>query len=481
MPLRASITNTLGNFRDGVTASADGRKWPVPLAATRIDVTIRGGLAIVATERVFRNAEPRSIEATITFPVPVDATLCALSARIDGRTLHAVAQVRNAAREHYEDAVDAGRAAVLHEELLKGVHMLSVGQIRPGAEIAVTATWTAPLSFIDDAPRLRIPTTISDIYGQTPLSPGDDLVAGGAAQLATIAIVCDGGIATILGAGAANHGRHTVMLDHPIDVAVTGFAPMALRGVAADGREVTLTIEPMARATDPLAVDLLFDRSGSMTERASGHPEMAGTKFEVAKAALLAVAHNQMKPADRVQLWEFNDNVTRLGEASGAGIAALVQHMDEPAGGTEVGRAFAAVAANSRTRNVIVITDGLSWALDPRRIKGLRVTTVLIGENALEAGVGALATITGGQVFVAAGSDAAAAIVAAFDAARAAAPAPNHRRQPIAGGGVRSRRPPARRMGRARGPGAIGRDAFGRGAADRRHRSYARHSADAAA
>jgi len=188
-----------------------------------------------------------------------------------------------------------------------------------------------------------------------------------------------------------------------------------------------------------------------------------------------------MKPADRVQLWEFNDNVTRLGEASGAGIAALVQHMDEPAGGTEVGRAFAAVAANSRTRNVIVITDGLSWALDPRRIKGLRVTTVLIGENALEAGVGALATITGGQVFVAAGSDAAAAIVAAFDAARAAAPAPNHRRQPIAGGGVRSRRPPARRMGRARRPGAIGRDAFGRGAADRRHRSYARHSADAAA
>jgi hypothetical protein len=60
----------------------------------------------------------------------------------------------------------------------------------------------------------------------------------------------------------------------------------------------------------------------------------------------------------------------------------------------------------------------------------LRVTTVLIGENALEAGVGALATITGGQVFVAAGSDAAAAIVAAFDAARA----PQRPRQTIDGG-----------------------------------------------
>ena len=80
MPVMASIDNPLGHFRDGAMASADGRKWPIPLAATRIDVTIRGGLAIVTTERIFRNAEPCAIEATLTFPVPVDATLCALSA-----------------------------------------------------------------------------------------------------------------------------------------------------------------------------------------------------------------------------------------------------------------------------------------------------------------------------------------------------------------------------------------------------------------
>jgi len=43
------------------------------------------------TERTFRNSEKQSIEATMTFPVPVDATLCALSARIEGRTLNAIA------------------------------------------------------------------------------------------------------------------------------------------------------------------------------------------------------------------------------------------------------------------------------------------------------------------------------------------------------------------------------------------------------
>jgi hypothetical protein len=431
MPVMASIDNPLGHFRDGAMASADGREWPIPLAATRIDVAIRGGLAIVTTERIFRNAEPRAIEATLTFPVPVDATLCALSARIGGRMLHAVAQPRQTARQTYEDAIDRGHATILHEELLKGVHMLSLGQVGPGAEIAVSTTWTAPLSFIDDTPRLRVPTTVADIYGQSPLSPGDDLVVGDTVHEATIGVVCDRGGATILGAGVGKDGRHAVRLDHPIDIVVDGFAPSLLRGVAADGRAVELTIEPMARATDPLAVDVLFDHSGSMTERSSGNPEVTGTKFEVAKAALLAVVRNQLKSRDSMRLWEFNDSVARLGEATGADIEALVRRLHDPAGGTEIGRAFEALMASARARNVVVITDGLSWALDPRQIArhGLRVTTVLIGENSFEGGVAELAGMTGGQVFVASGSDAAAAIVAAFDAARAP-----HRPQPAIGG-----------------------------------------------
>ena len=43
-----------------------------------------------------QHSRTQSIEATMTFPVPVDATLCSLTARIDGRTLRAVAQARSA-------------------------------------------------------------------------------------------------------------------------------------------------------------------------------------------------------------------------------------------------------------------------------------------------------------------------------------------------------------------------------------------------
>jgi Vault protein inter-alpha-trypsin domain len=421
MPSMASIDNPLAKFRNGAAASVDGREWPIPLTATRIDVTIRGGLAIVVTERSFRNGEPRAIEATLTFPVPVDATLCALSARIDGRVLNAVAQPRSGARKTYEDAIDQGHAAVLHEELIKGVHMLSVGQIQPGAEIAVTATWTAPLSFVGDTPRLRIPTTIGEIFGQSPLAASDDLVTADVKHVASVSIACEDGVATLLGAGSTTDGRYSVTLDHPIDVAVSGFVAHTLHGVAADGRAVELTIEPLPQSTEPLAIDVLFDHSGSMAERASSNFEMLGSKFEVAKAGLIALARSQIKSGDRLRLWEFNDNVAELGEAAGGRVPALVEKLNEATGGTEIGRAFDAVTAKSKTRNVVIITDGKSWAFDPQRLarSGLRVTAVLIGEDALEGGVADLAGMTGGQVFVAAGSDIATAIAAAFDAARA--------------------------------------------------------------
>jgi hypothetical protein len=406
-------------------------KHPVPLVATRIDVTIRGGLARVATERTFRNDEKQSIEATMTFPVPVDATLCALSARIDGRTLTAVAQARQEARETYERAVDEGKAAVLHEELLKGIHMLSVAHVRPGATIVVTDTWTAALAFVGGTPQLRIPTTVGDIYGRSPLAPSDDLVTADVVHEATIRVVCENGVATIARAGAARDGSHTIRLDAPIDITVSGFVPRALEGIAADGRRVTLHIEPAPIADATLSIDLLFDRSGSMNERASSDRDRGATKYDAAKAGLVTAIGEHFKPADRMRLWEFNEGVHCVGDGSGTACKGLVQALRGPDGGTEVGRAIEAAIAAEKTGNIVVVTDGKSWALDPQRLArtGIRLTAVLIGEDALDAGISHLAGMTGGQSFVATSSDAGIAIAAAIEAARAPRVTP----QPIEG------------------------------------------------
>jgi hypothetical protein len=432
MPVAAASIGPLAQFIDSVMTERG--KEPIPLVATHIDVTIRGGLAIVATERSFRNAEKRSIEATLTFPVPVDATLCALSARIDGRALSAIAQARAKARETYEDALDSGKSAILHEELLKGIHMVSVGHLRPGGEVVVTDTWTAFCPSWTQA-SLRIPTTVGEIYGRSPLAPSDDLVADGRATTASIIIGCENGTASVLRAGAPSEGRYIVSLAGPIDIAISGWTPKKLEGIAADGRAVSVEIEPAPKARGELELDVIVDHSGSMEEDAAGGAESLLSKFALAQRALASIARTELKPQDRLRLWEFNDTVRFVGEATGADAETLAKQLHPPSGGTEIGAALAAVVASDKAKDVLIVTDGKSWALDVQKIarSGLRFSAVLIGEDALEADIAHLAGMSGGQVFVAMGSDAGAALATAFAAARS----PHQPPQPIAGKPVR--------------------------------------------
>jgi hypothetical protein len=424
MPITAPSIDPLARYLNSVLTQ--GHRQRIPLVATHIDVIIRGGLAVVATERTFRNVENKSIEATLTFPVPVDATLCALTARIDGRCLSAIAQAREEARSSYESALDAGKGAILHEELLKGIHMLSVGNLRPGGEIVVTDIWAAFLSFVAGSPALRIPTTVGEIYGRSPLAPSDDLVTGDRATTASIAVACENGTPSLLRGPALRDGRTVVALDAPIDIAVAGWSPKKLDGAAADGRAVTLEIEPAARATGALELDVLVDHSGSMDELAQADTDVIRSKFQVVELALATIARSELKPEDRLRLWEFNSDVRFVGEARGAHAQALVKQLAPPSGGTEIGRALEAVIASKKASDILIVTDGKSWALDVQAIarSGLRVFAVLIGEDALEADIAHLAGVTGGQVFIAAGLDAEAALATAFAAARSLHKAP---------------------------------------------------------
>jgi von Willebrand factor type A domain len=304
--------------------------------------------------------------------------------------------------------------------------------VQPGATIVVTDTWTAPLAFVGGTPQLRIPTTVGDIYGRSPLAPSDDLVTADVVHEAAIRVVCEDGVATIARTGAASNGSHTIRLDAPIDITVSGFVSRALEGIAADGRRVMLHIEPAPVTDASLDIDVLFDRSGSMNERASSDRDRAATKYSVAKAGLMTAVGEHFKGADRMRLWEFNEGVHCVGDGSGTDCKGLVHALRGPDGGTEVGRAIeAAIAAEKKTRNIVVVTDGKSWALDAQRLArtGIRVTAVLIGEDALDAGISHLAGMTGGQSFVATSSDAGSAIAAAIEAARA----PRAMPQPIEG------------------------------------------------
>ena len=293
-PLRAFVAG----------AFVGGTRQPLPLAWMRFDVLIEAGFAIVTTTRCFRNAETSSIEATITFPVPIHATLFALTARIGERRLEGRARCRETARCDYENAIDRGKTAVLHEEVLRGVHMLSVGHIPSGAEIEICTRWAVTLTNAGKVSTLRIPLTVGHIYGRSPLSDSDDLIHGGPLQMGALAVVCRDGEAQLRGAGPVE-GQVDVPLNAPIDLQIRGWTPKDLYGRTADGRRAVLRIDRAPSADAPLHVVFLVDRSSSMNEVCAVE-DRAITKHEAVIAGLHA-ASDEVRDGDAVHLWEFGD------------------------------------------------------------------------------------------------------------------------------------------------------------------------------
>jgi hypothetical protein len=411
------------------SAEREHGKYPLPLVSTQYEVTLDAGLAVATAMRTFRNDEPSSIEATMTFPMPVRAVLFGLEAKVDGRVLKAVAMERSRSRKTYEEAIERGKTAVLHEELLPGIHMLSVGLLPPGAEIEVTTSWATTLTLIDGAGHLRIPLTVGDVYGQSALPDSDELIHGGPAQPVQISVHCDSGSVEIFDKTLIG-GRTEVQSNAPIDITVRGWSPRTLVGRTANGQEVSLRIEPRSSGTAPLDLAILVDHSGSMAE--SDGTSSGLTKHQAVVAGLNELAHS-LADGDRVQLIEFSnapraispnvDLFTRLRTGSARissreRLDAAIKSLSPPEGGTEIGAALAYALQVPETRDILLVTDGKSHALDVQALAhyGKRISVVLVGEDSLEANAGRLALLSGGDLLVA--RDLQGAILSAANALR---------------------------------------------------------------
>ncbi len=432
-PATGRMIDPLGAFVSAHITRTGSR--PIPLISTRYDIHIDGGFAVVESRRVFRNSEAASIEATLTFPLPVDAVLFSLEAENDGRKLKARARRRDRARAVYETAIDEGKAAVLHEELLRGIHMLSVAHIAPGTEIAVTTRWATTLTWIGERWTLCIPLTVGQVYGRSPLADSDALESGGANGIAEVFIHRASGRISLAGADVAD-GHAEVPLNRPIDIEVIGADARKLRGTSADGRAIALEIAPLPAGRDTLDLAILVDRSGSMGEACTGG-QSSGSKHNAVIAGLNTFAR-QLRPGDDAELWEFDNTATRVGAIRDerphwrivrhgwkpdAVFDLLVRRLRRPDGGTQLGSALEQVLRESPVRDVLLITDGKSYALDVQKMTryGRRVAVVMVGEDRLEATVGHLAGLTGGCMFMAIGKDIAPAVAAAAATLRSCA------------------------------------------------------------
>ncbi|WP_458098539.1 VIT domain-containing protein [Roseomonas sp. WA12] len=404
-------------------AVVNATQRPIPLSSTRFSVHVTGALALVTAERTFCNAEAQSIEATMTFPVPVQAALVSMSARIAERTLVATAQRKELARQAYEEALDGGKTAVLHEEVLRGIHMISVGHVPPGKEVSVSGVWAMPLTATGETLSMMIPTTVGDVYGRSPLPDSDDLIHDPILHQAELEVTCDGS-GVKLGGGRLLDGKARVRLDRPIEIVVPLTSRRVLHGVAADGRGVELKIAPAAIGQSDLDVLLVEDTSGSMNQAASGRFADSGpeaSKHQIAVRGLLEVAAG-LRASDRAEIWAFGSTPFYVGRGTGpADVRQALSKLPEPNGGTELGLAIDAVLDGRDGADILLVTDGKSHAIDVHALarRGARFTVVLVGEDSLAANVGHLAVLTGGQTFVSSGLDLAEVLQAAVDSMRA--------------------------------------------------------------
>ena len=400
---------------------------PVALVAMDIGVTLTGGLAVVETKRSFRNDEQAAIEALLSLPVPVHAAFFGLTAKIDDQILKGIAQAREEARETYEEAISKGKTAVLHEELLRGVHALSVGNLAPGAVIEVTTRWADTLrSAGTSCGRLRIPMTVGDVYGIAPLPETDEPTHGDGPESVSLRIRHDAG-AIRLATGALRASRDGVLAGEapanaPIDIEVEGWKPGALKSKAWDGRDVSLHIEAAETGEGPVHAAVLVDHSGSMSSRCEGDAEHHVSKHEAVRRGLRALTE-ELRETDRLSLWEFDHTCNPVGRglaSSPGAFAQAIEKLTPPCGGTEIGGALDHVFEETDPCDVLLITDGKSYALDVHRLaqEGRRVFVVLVGEDSLEANVGHLAALTGGDIHFSFGADVDTALHAALQGMR---------------------------------------------------------------
>lgn len=411
--MNLALGHRLETLQDGLTTFCNGVAVPMPLTQTRLDIQIVAGLAMVKRSSLFRNTEDMPIEAVMTFPVGFDAVVTGLSATINGRRLIGTAKEKAEARAVYEAALDEGKLSVLHEEALRGIHVLSVGALPAGAEVEVVLEQTLALTDVGGTPFLRLPMTAGHIYGTSPLLPSDDLVtAAGVQHLAKLRVSLDQGQAILPDSSilALNEDLE-IVLDRAVELRCQGSSFGKLVGQSANGRLVELNLAKQAGSDAALDLHVIVDRSGSTGDLVH---EGDITISEAMRDGLIQ-EFAKLGSQDKINLWQFDNQCQHLGAASGAGAVALAQQLEGPSGGTELAGAIE-TALQKGAKDILVLTDGQTWAHMVEDLKGkaVRISAILVGPSSLDANIGHLCALTSGQVLYCPGRDVASSLQSAF-------------------------------------------------------------------
>ncbi|XP_049986450.1 von Willebrand factor A domain-containing protein 5A-like isoform X1 [Alexandromys fortis] len=144
-----------------------GNKEPVPLKSISVTLSINDFVASVSATLNYENEEKVPLETIFVFPMDEDSAVYSFEASVDGKKIVAELQEKMQAHRKYEEALSQGHQAYLLEEddYSRDVFSCNVGNLQPGAKVAVTLRYVQELPLeTDGALRYVLPAILNPRY-----------------------------------------------------------------------------------------------------------------------------------------------------------------------------------------------------------------------------------------------------------------------------------------------------------------------------
>jgi Ca-activated chloride channel family protein len=135
-----------------------------PLKHTDVTADVAGYVARVTVRQEFGNPSNTPIEAVYTFPLPADAAVDDMTMVIGKRVVRGQIMRREEAREVYEAAKAAGKAAALLDQERPNIFTQSVANIMPGDKITITISYVHLLKYEEGRYEFVFPMVVGPRY-----------------------------------------------------------------------------------------------------------------------------------------------------------------------------------------------------------------------------------------------------------------------------------------------------------------------------
>lgn len=242
-----------------------------PLQATEVRLKVVGNLVRATVAQRYANPSEDWLDGVYQFPLPDDAAVDSLRMRIGQRTIEGRIQLREAARQAFEQARREGKRASLVSQRRANVFTADVANIEPWGGITIEIEYQQVLALSDSGWVLRFPTVVAPRY--EPASRASQMA------LSNVSMVADGREADAAARQQADPGNEQS----------TGSQPILLTPDARANRiAIVVDIEPGMEIVTPRSIThpVRHEREGANHRVSFTAEELADRDFELQWAPL---------------------------------------------------------------------------------------------------------------------------------------------------------------------------------------------------